>query len=327
MAAAIEAAVGTECWWGLGPALDLLQHLPPDLDPAAEAPVLLVGGAEGRHLLLTAARARRGPPRDVTVFVAEQRPEAVARQLLFLLLATEAPGSTGPAARAAAILELMGSVRLRSGTAAGLSGAARRLRRWLRAERHREGSEERGGLAELGLMKCRDRDALEAVLRRWEQPEPVPELRGWEQRLRWRLGTRYEARAAAADWDLRMGLHPRGATMVAPAEFGAWRETGIAFVPRGGGGDVPNPTLRSSRRPRADGALGPDAGYWGDIDTGPFLAFGFDPEHRSGGETATERSVANVTALLQELLSGTPPNGDREPPPTGSPRVMTQTHS
>ncbi|NXG54076.1 DAAF3 factor, partial [Psilopogon haemacephalus] len=125
------AALGTVCWWGLTPALDLRQHLPPDLDPAAEAPVLLVGAAEGRHLLLTAARARRGPPRTITLFVAEQRPEAVARQLLFLLLATEAPGRAGLEARAATILELLGSLRLRAATAALLTGAAARLGRWV----------------------------------------------------------------------------------------------------------------------------------------------------------------------------------------------------
>lgn len=38
--------------------------------------------------------SRRPPPQ---LFVAEQRPEAVARQLLFLLLALEAPGRSGPA--------------------------------------------------------------------------------------------------------------------------------------------------------------------------------------------------------------------------------------
>ncbi|NXB36784.1 DAAF3 factor, partial [Eulacestoma nigropectus] len=163
MAAALEEAVGTVCWWGLSPAIDLRLHLPPEPDPAAEASVLLVGAAEGRHLLMTAARARRGPPRAITLFVAEQSPEPVARQLLFLLLALESPDHPRPAgtgnppvsprcppltrrcrpvtprclpvspARAAAILELLGSGSLRAGTAALLRGAAGRLRRWVSA--------------------------------------------------------------------------------------------------------------------------------------------------------------------------------------------------
>ncbi|NWU88230.1 DAAF3 factor, partial [Onychorhynchus coronatus] len=201
MAAALEEAAGTVCWWGLSPAMDLRQHLPPETDPrdpSAEAPVLLVGAAEGRHVLLTAARARRDPPRAITLFVAEQRPEPVARQLLFLLLALEAPGRPRPAgnggppatprepapvtpgdlpvppARAAAILELLGSGRLRAGTAAMLRGAAGRLRRWVTGDRDWE----REGPADLGLMKCRDRDALEAVLRSWERAGPVRGSRG-----------------------------------------------------------------------------------------------------------------------------------------------------
>ncbi|XP_068855216.1 dynein axonemal assembly factor 3 [Aphelocoma coerulescens] len=343
MAAALEEAAGTVCWWGLSPAIDLRLHLPPDADPAAEASVLLVGAAEGRHLLMTAARARRGPPRNITLFVAEQSPEPVARQLLFLLLALEAPDRPRPAARAAAILELLGSGSLRPGTAALLRGAAGRLRRWVRTERHRDGP------AELGLMKvrtgagpnrgpghrggaCRDRDALEAVLRRWERavpgPGPVPEAEpgppgppgppGWDRRLRRRLGPRYESRAAVADWELRMALQPRGATTVSPAEFGRWRESGDAF---GGGGATPNPTLLSDPRPRADGQSVSPPGYWGDTVTGPFLSFGLDPgELRSPPETATERSLAAVTALLHELLTGDPPGDTPRDPPRGHPQ-------
>ncbi|NWX04044.1 DAAF3 factor, partial [Caloenas nicobarica] len=200
---AMEEALGTVCWWGLSPAIDLRLHRehdppatpgPPPVTPPVtgnrppavplgteEAAALLVGAAEGRHVLLTAARARRGPPRDVTLFVAERRPESVSRQLLFLLLATEAPGRASPAgngtrgppphrptgtpsryrhrhrppappaARAATILELLGSVRVRPGTAAALSGAAARLRRWVAGT----GNREPDGPAELELMKVR----------------------------------------------------------------------------------------------------------------------------------------------------------------------------
>lgn len=157
MAAALEAALGTACCWGLSPALDLHQHrelrlparFPPPPPPPrsifpgntdfffpgnpgfspvphagnGDATALLVGAAEGRHLLLTASRAHREPRCAITVrlpdgggavtgtsrplppvtawpppqiFVAEERPEPVARQLLFLLLATaEPPGSAG----------------------------------------------------------------------------------------------------------------------------------------------------------------------------------------------------------------------------------------
>ncbi|XP_042749310.1 dynein axonemal assembly factor 3-like, partial [Lagopus leucura] len=177
MAAALEAALGTACCWGFSPALDLHEHgelcrhpspVPPQ-NPLAgflfpgnpgffpvpdagggDVTALLVGAAEGRHLLLTVSRAHREPRSAVTIFVAEQRPETVARQLLFLLLATTEPaGSTGLRARATALLELLGSVRLRPSTARLLEGAARRLRRWV-MER---GAEEEGPPPEVELMK------------------------------------------------------------------------------------------------------------------------------------------------------------------------------
>ncbi|NXU92212.1 DAAF3 factor, partial [Xiphorhynchus elegans] len=57
-----------------------------------------------------------------------------------------------------------------------------------------------------------------------------------------------------------------------------------------------------------DGQAGPEPGFWGDTVTGPFLPFGLDAgDLRSPGKTATEISLANVTALLHELLTGTPP--------------------
>ncbi|KAM9208014.1 dynein axonemal assembly factor 3 [Leptosomus discolor] len=377
----MEEGLGTVCWWGLSPALDLRQYLPPDPDPEAEAAVLLVGAAEGRHLLLTAARARRGPPRAITLFVAEQRPEAVARQLLFLLLAAEAPGRTQPAARAAAILELLGSGRLRAATAALLSGAAARLRRWVTEDRYREGP------ADLGLMKvdawgtgaggaggprtdryrwepgepgvegpgaaqcrwqvrgsrcrrctgscrpqCRERDALEAVLRRWERPVPVPESRAWDRRLRRRLGARYDARAAVADWELRMGLHPRGVTG-APGG-GAPGLPGAASPGVTGGGERRRHTDGTGGYggyrglySRGTGSRGRTAGTGGTTVTGPFLAFGLDTDGlRSSGKTATEISLANVTALLHELHTGTPTPDDPlrrpgPPPPRGNPQT------
>ena len=100
MAAALEAALGTACCWGLSPALDLHQHrelrlparFPPPPPPRSifpgntdfffpgnpgfspvphagngDATALLVGAAEGRHLLLTASRAHREPRCAITV--------------------------------------------------------------------------------------------------------------------------------------------------------------------------------------------------------------------------------------------------------------------
>ncbi|NXY66898.1 DAAF3 factor, partial [Callaeas wilsoni] len=60
--------------------------------------------------------------------------------------------------------------------------------------------------------------------------------------------------------------------------------------------------------PPQDGQSVSPPGYWGDTVTGPFLSFGLDPgDLRSPPKTATELSLAAVTALLHELLTGDPP--------------------
>ncbi|CAN8178185.1 unnamed protein product [Coccothraustes coccothraustes] len=233
MAAALEEAVGTVCWWGLSPAIDLRLHLPPE----PEASVLLVGAAEGRHVLMTAARARRGPPRHITLFVAEQSPEPVARQLLFLLLALEAPerprpaGTGTPRSRAAALLELLGSGSLGPGAAAVLRGAAGRLRRWLRAEPepdpHRDTS--RDGPADLRLMKVRtgrhrergwgDRGERAGTGTRWRRFCGAGSGR-WRYRRPKRAGGRYRR--------ARRGRY-RGAAALTP-ELGALAAPGATLL-------------------------------------------------------------------------------------------------
>ena len=71
-----------------------------------------------------------------------------------------------------------------------------------------------GGVPRGALVaQSRERDALEAVLKEWEggqRDPPRDPLRDWDQRLRRLHGVRYDARAALADWDLRMELHQRG---------------------------------------------------------------------------------------------------------------------
>ncbi|XP_053908257.1 dynein axonemal assembly factor 3 [Cuculus canorus] len=300
--AGLEPALGSVCWWGLSPALDLSRHLPPPPVPAVS---LLLGGAEGRHLLSTAAWG----------------------------------GGETLHVRAEMLLELLGSVRLRTGTAAIVAESAARLRRWVCGGGRggprgppdlslmkvgRTGTGDAGRelgmlgdlvLGELGMLRelllggsggaggspfapqCRDRDAVGAVLRRWERPEPPSELWGWETRLRQRLGPRPPPSPPRSSGS--------GERVASPSS-------------RGGGAPVPNPTLHSPRHPHHDGQPGPEFGYWGDIVTGPFLAFGFPPPgEKSPQKTATELSLATVTALLQELLSGDPPKdppGDQNPP-------------
>ncbi|XP_019483403.1 PREDICTED: dynein assembly factor 3, axonemal [Hipposideros armiger] len=162
----------------------------------------------------------------------------------------------------------------------------------------------------------RERDVLEAVFRFWASgekgPEAFPMSRLWDSRLRHYLGSRYDARRGVSDWDLHMKLHDRGARVIHIREFRRWRDTGVAFELRDSSAyHVPNRTLASGRLLSHRGERVAARGYWGDIATGPFVAFGIEADDESllrtsNGQpikTAGEITQHNVTELFRALTA------------------------
>ncbi|XP_037371507.1 dynein axonemal assembly factor 3 [Talpa occidentalis] len=329
---------GSVSWWGLSPALDLQAESPP-ADPGSQADsergtpeldVLLLGSVDGRHLLRTLARAALWPRRRVNFYVLENNLEAVARHMLIFSLALEEPEKMGLQERSETLLEVWGNALLRPAVAAFVSAQAVALARLV---------PEPDRLAEqlpwlsLGALKFRERDALEAVFRFWASgekgPAAFPVSRLWDSRLRHYLGSRYDARRGVSDWDLHMKLHERGARVIHTREFRRWRDTGVAFELRDAGAyHVPNRTLASGRLLSHRGERVAARGYWGDIATGPFVAFGIEADDESllrtsNGQpvkTAGEITQHNVTRLLQEVAARPRGNPQQVPAPLdGSP--------
>ncbi|XP_047384732.1 dynein axonemal assembly factor 3 isoform X2 [Sciurus carolinensis] len=312
---------GSVCWWGLSPALDLQAESPP-VDPDSQADtahktpeldVLLLGSVDGRHLLRTLARAALWPRRRFNFYVVENNLEAVARHMLIFSLALEEPEKMGLQERSETFLEVWGNALLRPPVAAVVRAQAERLANLV---------PEPDRLAEqlpwlsLSALKFRERDALEAVFRFWsggeKGPEAFPMSRLWDSRLRHYLGSRYDARRGVSDWDLRMKLHDRGAQVIHSQEFRRWRDTGVAFELRDPRAyHVPNRTLASGRLLSHRGERVAARGYWGDIATGPFVAFGIEADDQSllrtsNGQpvkTAGEITQHNVTELFREVAA------------------------
>ncbi|XP_029780487.1 dynein assembly factor 3, axonemal [Suricata suricatta] len=312
---------GSVSWWGLSPALDLQAESPPvDSDlrddtehTTSELDVLLVGSVDGRHLLRTLARASLWPRRRLHFYVLENNLEAVARHMLIFSLALEEPEKMGLQERSETFLEVWGNALLRPQVAAFVHAQADRLAHLV---------PEPDRLAQqlpwlsLGALKFRERDALEAVFRFWaggeKGPEVFPMSRLWDSRLRHYLGSRYDARRGVSDWDLHMKLHDRGARVIHTREFRRWRDTGVAFELRDSSAyHVPNRTLASGRLLSHNGDRVAARGYWGDIATGPFVAFGIEADDESllrtsNGQpvkTAGEITQHNVTELFREVAA------------------------
>ncbi|KAM5236296.1 dynein axonemal assembly factor 3 [Ctenodactylus gundi] len=317
---------GSVSWWGLSPALDLQAESPPPVDSDApagaermtpELDVLLLGSVDGRHLLRTLARAALWPRRKFNFYVLENNLEAVARHMLIFSLALEQPDKMGLQERSEVFLEVWGNGLLRAPVAAYVRAQAASLSQLI---------PEPDRLAEqlpwlsLRELKFRERDALEAVLRFWsggeKGPETFPMARLWDSRVRHYLGSRYDARRGVSDWDLRMKLHDRGAQVIHTQEFRRWRDTGVAFELRDSSAyHVPNRTLASSRLLSFSGERVAARGYWGDIATGPFVAFGIESDDQSllrtrNGQpvkTAGEITQHNVTEIFREMAAWGPP--------------------
>ncbi|XP_012863455.3 dynein axonemal assembly factor 3 [Echinops telfairi] len=300
---------GSVSWWGLSPALDLQAESPlVELDSqevtehgVPELDVLLLGSVDGRHLLRTLARAAHWPPRKLNFHVLENNLEAVARHLLLFSLALEEPEKMGLQERSETFLEVWGNALLRAPVAVYVRAQAERLAN-LVPEPDRLAEQ----LPWLGLsaLKFRERDALEAALRFWageeKGPQAFPMSRLWDSRVRHYLGSRYDARRGVSDWDLHMKLHDRGARVIHTREFRRWRDTGVAFELRDSSSyHVPNRTLASGRLLSHRGERVAARGYWGDIATGPFVAFGIEADDSSLLQTSNGQPVKPVVWSLR----------------------------
>ncbi|XP_078286557.1 dynein axonemal assembly factor 3 isoform X2 [Rhinoraja longicauda] len=101
------------------------------------------------------------------------------------------------------------------------------------------------------------------------------------------------------------------ASVINNRQYYQWRDKGLAFVNREGLYDVPNKSLASGLLVNCKGEKIAARGFWGDIVTSPYVAYGIVSEEgsllkKANGiyvKTAQDISQYNVTALFHELLS------------------------
>ncbi|XP_075047432.1 dynein axonemal assembly factor 3 [Mixophyes fleayi] len=343
MAAAVSGEVYPTLW-GCSPALDLqmqclqntLQHLSTS-DDIPELNILLVGCGDGRHLLKTICQARRWPQRRLNFFIIESDLELLARQMLFLTLALENPDQMGLQEKCELFFELFGNSLIRCKTAAYLQEKCVLFIRFVTDPEYQQSVLP---LLNMHFIKFRERDELEYIFKFWQTPEPklFPIERYWDVKNRQILGKRYDSRRGAYDWDLTMKLHDRGAAAINAADYNRWREKGIAFMIREGVYDVPNKTLSSHMTvPHRCGKVRA-RGYWGDLTTSPYIAYGIETDEKSllrtaNGvltQTAQDVSQYNITSMFHELFTGqkyTLPTTNKEENGAGTSRPLSSASS
>lgn len=334
---------GSILFWGHSPSLDLNPYLNKD----DEATLLLLGSGDIRHILHTAARTDR----NLKIFLSESQLEVYARHLLFLQLIFRSTEQLGLQEKCEHYLELLGNLHINSHTEQYLKQSATELiDQVTKLDGKVELCPE--VTIDLSLLKYKEKDFLEGIFQFWRGKQPFPAQLAWEGRVRqylgkyrfththsmthsllqlliwviWcfrsaflllssllLLGTRFDTRQNAFDWDLHMKLADRGFKRLNTHEYHDWRETGLAFrLTRQDYTEV-NRTLASAFVFQgSDGTRQARRGYWGDILCGPYLAHGYlpvdndDPENEKKAndkfiKTATHISEYNVLKLLGQL--------------------------
>ncbi|XP_042200968.1 dynein axonemal assembly factor 3 [Callorhinchus milii] len=309
---------GSVTWWGFSPAMDFQKESPSVSTEALglqegglpELNILMVGAGDSRHLLTTLCRAHRWAQRKINFYIVENNLELIGRHLLFLSIALERSEQMGLQEKSELLLELFGNSLIRSQTAAYLQEKANLFIRYVTDPDYLQ---EKMPLVDLSALKFKERDLLEGTFKFWRNPDQkvfqINKL--WDLRNRKYLGIRYDSRKGVYDWDLHMKLHERGAVVINNQEYFRWREQGFAFEVREGVYDVPNKTLASGLLVNHKGEKVAARGFWGDIVTSPFIAFGIETEEKSLLKTAngihvkTAQNIShyNITALFHELVT------------------------
>ncbi|XP_034478227.1 dynein assembly factor 3, axonemal homolog isoform X1 [Drosophila innubila] len=305
-------------FWGLSSALDLYAEyvqafkLP---DDAADAPVagqptemniLICGGADPRHVIKTLAkRYTHGCKPKLNFYVLDACVEIVARNMLILGLALEPPESFSLVCKTHLFMDIYGNSLMRPSSHHYMAAKGLTLLRMICDEELRQ---RLAPIFNIDAFKYRERDGLEMTFNYWRHPEEIFDIqRCWEHRVRSLLGPRYDHRQGAFDWDLSMTLKDREGQQICSQEYRYWRECGVAFVFPEYEHCKPNKTFAAGLT--RNGRNYVHRGYVGDIQTGPFCAFGLRSSeermhHSQHGENdyrATDVTERNLLELFHEL--------------------------
>lgn len=296
---------GAHSYWGFSPAVDLLQvhasalghtcaaiaaahasrdssdtKLASSLSEASETSqrpfcALLLSPGDARHVLKTIAQRRRhsrgghaAPAMHLCVY--ERSAEVLARIMLQLAIACD--WELPLRQRAALWLELYGNALIQTRTATYLSSKLRAV--LVDVLCNERGPAPLPALFDFSLLKHRQRDELEEVLKSWAEGVPFDMATLRDHRLRHHYGARYDFRNNLIDWDYQMGIKPHVGALHF-STFREWRNSGVAFEFGDCVYSAPNRTMASFVEGREAGR-GSVArrGYWGDILVGPYHAVG-----------------------------------------------------
>ena len=269
-------SIGFLSHYGYSPAINVLES-PPELlrEDTGDVHVLLSETFDTRHLLKTLADSlHAGFAREHAVHfhVHERHAELLCRALLQLTIATDTQLTIRE--RMELFLDLYGNVMVREKAAQYLHEAEHELTTLITDDP--KTSSVLAPLLHLD-MKFKVRDEMEEVFASWKAKAAFDIEKHRDQRLRYSLKERYDARKNVVDWDFQFSLK-KYAPLVKGQEYRDFRLTGVAFETRLGSYVKPNKTMGSYQegRKKRSGDSCLVRGFWGDIVNSPYIPFGVE---------------------------------------------------
>eukprot|EP00163_Fabomonas_tropica_P020075 TRINITY_DN352_c1_g1_i10.p1 TRINITY_DN352_c1_g1~~TRINITY_DN352_c1_g1_i10.p1 ORF type:complete len:468 (-),score=92.69 TRINITY_DN352_c1_g1_i10:369-1772(-) len=312
--------VGAFILHGFTPALDLASEFPAIVshqegsDSAGQDSVgqdsegaqnyLIASAGDIRHILKTIAWQHRHGASDLHFYVHETHPEGLARQLLLLAVVLDKEMSVMDAMEM--FLDIYGNAKTRERTAEYITTKVKELIDFVI-----DGEGPMTEHVDLSLLKHKERDQLEEVLRSYLPSAEFDMDKCRDERLRKYYAARYDARENLIDWDKSMKLAPL-CSIIHSIHFKDWRLTGQAFRFRDNVYNISNRTLSTRLGAKVQGRELQQRGYWGDIVNSPYYAFGIESEELSLFTKRSDQHVKgsnhvseyNVASFIHELRYG-----------------------
>ncbi|XP_055850007.1 dynein axonemal assembly factor 3 homolog [Episyrphus balteatus] len=299
-------------FWGLSESLDFVQEYQNNnLENTKESlNFLLYGSCDPRHIIETAAKSYKHNIK-INFYVIDGCVEIIARNIALIAIAIENCECLSLLQKTHLFMDIYGNSLLRPSSFQYLASKANTLLKICTDEDIRK---QLAPIFDIDSLKYRERDGLENAFNFW-LPKEATQFnieKSWEMRNRQLLKTRYDYRDGAFDWDLQMCLKDRGAKQLCPQEYKSWRNTGIAFTFPEYEQCQANKTLAAGLV--RNGRTYLHRGYVGDIQVGPFCAFGLTSREKSMLKSAhgendyrsTDVTERNLLELFHEIQNKTP---------------------
>uniref|UniRef100_A0A1I8NZB0 Dynein assembly factor 3, axonemal homolog n=1 Tax=Stomoxys calcitrans TaxID=35570 RepID=A0A1I8NZB0_STOCA len=322
-------------FWGLSEALDLFQeyigksnyqveneNLSPDSknqDNTTEINILLFGSNDPRHILATMANMyshrAKGINPVINFYLVDGCIEIVARNIALLAIALENPKVMNIRSKTHLFMDIYGNTLVRAFSHQYVSAKSKSL---IKTITDSQCLEKKAPFLNIDGLKYRERDGVENALNFWSSKEGnIFNIKQyWNERVKKLLGTRYDYREGQFDWDLNMVLKDRKGSQICSQEYRHWRETGVAFTFPEFEYNVPNKTLAAGLVRNGKKYL--HRGYIGDIQTGPYAAFGLTTSdqrmlksmHGQNDYRSTDITERNILQIFHELATQMPYDHD-----------------